>query len=182
MLCAECGKGHYEELILPSHIEDIGGVKVNLKNTVHIRRCGDCGDEQVMIPDLKGLVRVVAVCRALLPVQLEAGDVRLMRRALGMNQRDFATAMEVAPETVSRWEKDGGAGIGGYAEKLVRYGVCSLLKESLPHIEVDTSAITKMRIYRLPEGESAPMPVIERVTVKHGRDREQVWDSACMAA
>lgn len=182
MLCAECGEGRYEELILPTHREDIGGVTVNLKNTVTVRRCPNCGDEQTMIPDMRGLVRVAALCRALIPVQLEAGDIKLMRRALGMTQRDFAAAMEVTPETVSRWEREGGAGAGGYAEKLVRYGVCSLLKEHVPHIDVDTAVITKMQVYRLPEGETLPIPEIERVVMGRGKERETVWDATCLAA
>lgn len=182
MLCVECGQGRYEELILPSHREEIGGVTVDLKNTVQVRRCERCGDEQNMIPDMRGLVRVVALCRALIPIQLEGGDIKLMRRALDMTQREFAEAMEVAPETVSRWEREGGTGVGGYAEKLVRYGVCSLLKEHVPHIEVDMAAITRMQVYRLPDGESMPIPDIERVKLGRGKERETVWDASCLAA
>lgn len=182
MLCAECGEGRYEELILPLHREDIGGVTVDLKNTVHVRRCPACADEQTMIPDMRGLVRVAALCRALIPVQLDAGDVKLMRRALDMTQRDFATAMDVTPETISRWEREGGAGVGGYAEKLVRYGVCSLLKEHVPHVDVDMAAITRMQVYQLPDGEVMPIPVIERVKLGRGKERETVWDAECLAA
>lgn len=181
MLCVECGQGGYEELILPSHREEIGGVTVDLKNTVHVRRCERCGDEHTMIPDMPGLVRVVAICRAMLPIQLQAGDIKLMRRALGMTQREFAEAMDVTPETISRWEQEG-HGVGGYADKLVRYGVCALLKEQVPHVNVSEADITRMKIRAWPQDEPLPVPVIEQVVLAHGSERETVWDTRCKAA
>lgn len=182
MRCAECGSNRYEEVILPSHHEDVGGITVELRNTVHVRRCAECADEETMIPDMRGLVRVVAVCRAMLPIRLEAGDIRLMRRALDMSQKDFANAMEVAPETVSRWEKHGGEGVGSFAEKSVRYGVCALLLKELPHIKLDLADITNMKIRRLVDGEPMPVPVVERIAVRANGSLERYWDPECRAA
>jgi DNA-binding transcriptional regulator YiaG len=43
-----------------------------------------------------------------------------------MTQKDFANAMELSHEHVSRWENDH-KGLGGAGEKLVRHNVCALL-------------------------------------------------------
>jgi len=130
--CTECGNGHYEEYILPEHLEDVGGIEVCLKNTVHVRRCAGCADEMTMIPDMRGLVRTVAVARCLLPIKLNAGDMRLLRRALDMTQKEFAETMGITAETASRWEKDGGKGVGDYSDHLVRHNACALLAADAP--------------------------------------------------
>lgn len=103
MKCMECGRGHLVEAVLPEHTEDLGGIVVNLLNALRVYRCDDCGAEETEIPDLRGLVRTVAMARALLPVQLSGKDILFMRRALDMTQRQFAEAMELTLETVSRW-------------------------------------------------------------------------------
>ena len=108
------------------------------------RRCAACGEVETIVPDLKGLVDAVAMARALEPVRLSAADLKLMRRALDMKQREFAEQMGVAPETVSRWEA--GAAIGSEIEKAVRYGVCALLCERQPLFDYDPAEIARMRI------------------------------------
>src|SRR4051794_15399774 len=99
----ESGRAHMVETVLPEHAEDLGGIIVNLINAVCVYRCDNCGAEETEIPDLRGLVRTVAMARALLPVQLTGTDILFMRRALDMTQSQFAKAMELTLETVSRW-------------------------------------------------------------------------------
>lgn len=182
MKCAECGSSRHQEVILPEHTENVGGITVVLKNTVHVRRCEECGEEMSMVPDMRGLVRAVALCRALTPIKLGTEDIKLFRRALNVSQREFADLMEIAPETVSRWEAEGGTGVGGYSEKLVRHNVCAMLKELDPMVEYDPAAITRMRLRRLPEGENLPPMEVERVLVRVEGGREMVWDTPCLMA
>jgi DNA-binding transcriptional regulator YiaG len=181
MKCMECGRGHLVEAVLPEHTEDLGGIVVNLLNALRVYRCDDCGAEETEIPDLRGLVRTVAMARALLPVQLSGKDILFMRRALDMTQRQFAEAMELTLETVSRWES-GARGIGGMSEKLVRHNVCALLHEQVPAVDYDPVDITRMRILPLPEGKSLPPVPVCRVIVKHGHRREDAWDALPVAA
>ena len=101
--CTECGRA-MEERILPEHTEDLGGIVVTLVDAVREYRCPECGEVETEVPDLQGLVRAVALGRALYPYQLTGNDLRLMRRALDMNQKDFAREMGLTPETVNRWE------------------------------------------------------------------------------
>jgi putative zinc finger/helix-turn-helix YgiT family protein len=181
MMCTECGKGRMEEIILPEHTEDLGGIKVKLIDTVRVHRCDKCDEQETEIPDLRGLARAVAIARALYPVQLSGKDVKFMRRALDMTQKKFAEAMEITPETVSRWE-GGHQGTGGLAEKLVRHNVCALLHELVPFVDYDAAQITRMRIRPLREGEELPVFQFERIVVKQDHRREPAWEELEMAA
>lgn len=46
-----------------------------------------------------------AVAR-MLADEVRGDDVRFARKALGMRTKDFAAALDVRPETVTRWEHD----------------------------------------------------------------------------
>lgn len=182
MKCDACGANSLQEVILPEHTEDIGGVTVCIVNTVRALRCANCSNGlQTHIPNVRGLVEVVAMSRAMLPIELAAGDLKLMRRAVGMKQKEFAEAMNVAPETMSRWES-GAQGIGDHSEKSVRMGVCALLKERNPHVNCNIADILRMDILVLQPGEKLRVPRIESVILKTNGERERVWDIECLAA
>jgi DNA-binding XRE family transcriptional regulator len=178
MKCDACGAESLQEVILPEHVEDIGGITVRILNTVRVMRCAKCcSDALIHIPNRRGLVEVVAMSRAKLPIELTAGDLKLMRRAVRMNQKEFAEAMSVAPETISRWES-GAQGIGDHSEKSVRMGVCALLHERNPHVTCNVADILRMEIRILQPGEPMPIPIVESVIVKKDGERERVWDMA----
>lgn len=141
--CNKC-KGLMERTVQPEHIEDLGGLVVKVKDAVIVQRCSACGEEMTAIPDPEGLARAAAMARALNPIALSGKEVRFMRRVLDMTQKEFAEKMELAPETVSRWENDRN-GVGGMSEKLVRHNICALLhKEGM--CDYDPKAIVNMRI------------------------------------
>lgn len=179
--CAECGDAKYEELILPEHIEDLGGITVRLINAVHVRRCPKCEDEHVMIPDMSGLIRAVAVHRAFIPVALCGAEVKFFRRALDMNQQEFAAAMDLSAETVSRWENDA-RGVGQTSDKLVRHNMCALLADKDEHISYDPSGLARLRLRQPRDGEQPPMIDVERVRLKIDNRREDAWGALCDAA
>lgn len=183
MKCRTCNT-EYKEYILPEHKEDVGGVTVLLRNTVHVRKCDGCDDEQTMIPDLRGLVRAVAMMRASIPLRLGPGDIKLMRRALDLTQKEFAEAMDITPETVSRWESADSRGIGSYSDKLVRQNVCALIHEMEPGMTYDAAEIARMHVGELVEGAPMPLIEVELITVKHNGSRSRVWDAqtSCIAA
>lgn len=92
--------------ILPFHEECLMGIPVILKDAA-IAETDSAGDETVTIPDMEALVAAIAVNRCLEPRKLAGGEIRFMRKALGMTQADFAETLEIDPATVSRWENDG---------------------------------------------------------------------------
>lgn len=133
----------------PEHVEDLGGLVVKVLNAVVVQRCSACGDEMVGIPDMPGLARAAAMARAQSSERLAGKEVRFIRKALDMKQKDFAAAMDLSPEHVSRWENDHN-GIGGASEKLVRHNICALLSDGA--FEYDPKAIASMIFVPFPEG------------------------------
>ena len=176
--CRKCG-GLTERSILPEHVEDLGGVVVKVLNAVQVMRCADCKVEAIAIPDVDGLARAVAISRALNPIRLVGHELKFLRRVLDMTKKDFAAAMELAPETVSRWETDA-RGVGGMCEKLVRHNICALLYKETRGRPYDPAVIAQMKFAALREGEK--LPPIEMVRVRIQNDNSPNADSWAMAA
>lgn len=174
-MCGECGSRRIKAVRLPEYEIDLGGMKVRLVDSVIHEVCEDCGEDTIEIPEIDKLSKAAAMTRALVPVRLTSADVRFMRLALDMTGREFAEAMELAPETVSRWENSG-RGIGGYSEKLLRHNICALLHAQVPAVEYDPADITKMRFVGVPEDfEMAPLE-FRRVVFKENHEVEETWD------
>jgi putative zinc finger/helix-turn-helix YgiT family protein len=166
----KCKNGLLERSVKQEHVEDFGGLVVKVLNAVVVQRCSACSEEMIGIPDLQGLARAAAMARAQSPERLAGKEVRFIRRALDMKQKDFAAAMDLSAEHVSRWENDHN-GIGGASEKLVRHNVCALLSEG--SCEYDPKAIANMVFVPFPEGGIAPIEMV-RVRVSHSED-ETMW-------
>ncbi len=175
MRCTKCKNGLVERSVKPEHVEDLGGLVVKVLNAVVVQRCSTCSDEMTGIPDMQGLARAAAMARALNPARLSGKEVRFIRRALDMTQKEFAEAMDLSPEHVSRWENDH-RGVGGASEKLVRHNVCALLhKEGI--CEYDPKVIANMRFTAAPEGGLSAIEMV-RVRIQHRADDESMWSEA----
>ena len=169
--------GELNKTILPSHIEDLGGLKVELLDSVIIYKCSNCAETEIEIPAMDKLVKAAAIVRALTPIKLSGTDIKFFRRALDMRQKQFAEAMELTPETISRWENDYG-GTGTYSEKLVRHNVCALLHSDAKEIEYNAAVIVRMKIA---EG-NVPIIPFELVKLKENKRVTQSWDNDLLAA
>ena len=86
---------------------------------VPVWTCGECGEEEVGIPRLEQLQRLLVHVVARRPGHLQPPEIRFLRKHLGWSGREFASAFGVAPETVSRWEH-GERNMGATAERLLR--------------------------------------------------------------
>lgn len=96
---------------------------VTLKN-VEVRRCGECGEDEVVIPKIDLLHQVIAMAVITKRSRLSAAEVKFLRKYLGWSGADFARHMGVAAETVSRWENEHEP-IGGIADRLLRLMVAT---------------------------------------------------------
>jgi len=173
--CKKC-EGLMEKSIRAEHTEDLGGVVVKVLNAVQVFRCANCKSEIVAIPDSEGLQRAAAISRALNPVRLAGREVKYMRRVLDMKQTEFAEAMDLTAETVSRWENDA-KGVGG-----VRHNVCGLLYKATRGRSYDPSIIARMRFVKLPEGETLPPIIMVRVRVQNAGPDSGDWGEQADAA
>jgi len=178
--CADCGSHDVRKTVLPAYDIDLGGIEVRLVDCVTQVACGACGEDTIEIPDLDGLSKTAAMARALVPFRLAGKEVRFMRLALDMTGREFAAAMELTPETVSRWENET-RGVGGSAEKLLRHNICALLRSKVMGFNYDPADIAKMRILNSPEGFKLPPLEFTRVAVNQKPGSDKAWDQLLAA-
>jgi DNA-binding XRE family transcriptional regulator len=178
--CNKCG-GLMEKSVRAEHTEDLGGVVVKILNAVQVLRCAECETEMVSIPDLDDLGRATVISRALNPVRLAGREVKFLRRVLDMTQVDFAKAMDLRPETVSRWENDT-PGVGGACEKLTRHNVCALLSKMARGRSYDPADIAKMELVEPTEGYELPPIEMVRVRVSSPTHDADGWGEMAGAA
>lgn len=91
---------------------------------VEIRRCRNCGEYAVKIPNILGLHRVIATTLSGKASRMTGDEVKFLRKYLGYTGVDFGRQMNVTAETVSRWETGHGP-IGVLADRLLRSMVLS---------------------------------------------------------
>jgi len=98
--CLECGA--VMEIAVGPH-RYISGLDIVLHD-IEVRRCPECGEEEVVIPKIEELHSVIAKSISKRPGQIQPREIRFLRTFLGYSSVDFARLLGVAPETVSRWE------------------------------------------------------------------------------
>jgi putative zinc finger/helix-turn-helix YgiT family protein len=108
---------------MTTHTEDYkydwcGLPDVTLRS-VTIDRCLRCGEEEVSIPSVESLHRVLAHAVASKPSRLSPPEVRFLRKYLGLSGINFARRLGVTQESVSRWE-NGHEQMTAPTEKLIR--------------------------------------------------------------
>jgi DNA-binding transcriptional regulator YiaG len=100
---------------------DLGApFKVVLKDSVKVVSDSETGELiSYTIPDPDGLLRVVTLARVLHSRKLSGADIRFLRKAIGVKQKDLAKAIEISPEHLSKVEA-GSLPLGPGSEKLLR--------------------------------------------------------------
>lgn len=115
--CLECGAVMNEDVGPRRYGGSIGVIIEG----VLVRRCPACGEEEVVYRNFDQLHEAIAHSIALGPARLNPGEIRFLRKFLGLTGTRLATALGVTPETVSRWEnEDGTQSMGQSAERLLR--------------------------------------------------------------
>jgi putative zinc finger/helix-turn-helix YgiT family protein len=91
---------------------------------VDVRRCQKCGAEEVAIPRIEELHRLMAQAVIRRPHRLVPAEIKYLRKWLGWSGVDFARHMGTTPETVSRWEQ-GRVPMSPQADRLLRLMVAT---------------------------------------------------------
>lgn len=102
----------------------IGGLPHVELHGVEVTNCPSCGAEEVAIPRIGELHRVLAEAFVKQPRMLAPVEIRFLRKHIGLSTADFAQRMGVARETVSRWET-GANSMSATADRLLRLIVVS---------------------------------------------------------
>lgn len=174
-VCEKCGGKTVEEK-LEEYKEDLLGIPVILRNSVIAEVCQDCGEVgEFTIPDFDGLIAAVAVSRIKVPIKLNGDDIRFLRKALGVNGTEFGQLLDVAKETVSRWENNKDT-IGPTSEKLLRTLVGITMSESAPAVDFDPKEVLSMKVKPIRDTGATPVMSFERIKIKSDKRKEDSWD------
>lgn len=144
MKCMACGKRPVETRRESHRYTECGLDFVTLLN-VQVRHCTHCGETEYVVPNVEQLHSLIASIVAAKPERLVPSEIRFLRKYLGYSSVDFAKAIGVAPETVSRWENV-------YAPKLMTLGLERFLR--------------LMVMYQKPATSYAPLPKVEDTATK----------------
>jgi putative zinc finger/helix-turn-helix YgiT family protein len=116
-LCSDCGS---EALIQRGtyRFRESGLDNVVLKG-IEIVKCPACGNEEPIIPNLDGLLRIIAVAIVTNRLPLAGAEVRYLRKYLEMSGEQFARILHTDKSTLSKWET-GAVNIGSKSDLLIR--------------------------------------------------------------
>lgn len=116
--CMECGTP--VKTTRQNYKYDASGLRgVTLVN-IEVRHCPECGEQEVLIPNIEGLHRALALAIVRKRERLAPDEVRFLRKYLGLSSGDFAKHIGVSPESVSRWEL-GRTAMGQTADRFLRW-------------------------------------------------------------
>lgn len=101
MICPDCKKDEMKKGKETIRYEECGLPNVVLKDIL-LRRCSNCGNQLVSIPNLAGLHRCIAVALVNKPERLIPAEIGFLRKTLRWSKADFARKLHVRPEQVSR--------------------------------------------------------------------------------
>lgn len=104
MICFSCGE-ETDTNIVPHRYEESGLDYVVLLG-VEERSCDGCGENELVLPRIAELHRVIARGVAEKEGRLEGQEVRFLLKFLGLSGANFAKSIGVSAETFSRWEND----------------------------------------------------------------------------
>ena len=138
MKCPKCGgklrvTGH-------THRYVESGLSNVVLNGVQVRKCQECGEEEVAIPNITGLHRAIAALLVARKSALAAIELRFLRQFLGFSSKDFARTLGVAPETLSRWE-NASRDIPSVVDRVVRLLVVNVA----PRTDYSADMLAKIR-------------------------------------
>lgn len=102
MKCLMC-RGKMTKRIVEHRYVESGLKNVILKN-IEMFICRECGEEEIGFPNLQQLHNLISNVIASQEQRLLPEEIRFLRSHLGFSGSDFAKAIGVTPETVSRWE------------------------------------------------------------------------------
>jgi transcriptional regulator with XRE-family HTH domain len=120
--CSNCGG--LAEVLTQNHEFTEMGIPVVLQK-IKVIRCSDCGNEDPIIPNMDGLMHILAVAVVCCPSKLSGAEVRFLRKYAGKSAREFARFLHVDHTHLSKVE-NGKTEIGTRLDKLVRLLVVNM--------------------------------------------------------
>lgn len=141
------------------------GVPLLIVNTVQKNTCKRCGEVSHNIPYPERLIAAAAVARIRFPEKLSGAEIRFVRKALMWTAKDMGEHIQVAAETISRWENDKAPMAPGH-EKMLRLLAGIHLGPKAPAILCKLDDIANMTIKSVRSDRSEILMAFELVRFK----------------
>lgn len=147
MKCVKCKIDLQVRTETHVYIKDVAELK-----DVEVRRCPQCGEEEVVIPNIEAVHARIADMVAHEKKRLSPAKIRFLRTYLGHSSVDFAKLMGVDSSTVSRWEslKDPHS-MSATEERILRLMVLGG-KDHKKSFNSSTSVVLDVRVCNTEEG------------------------------
>lgn len=164
-----------EVITLPEYtLDDLGtSFKVVLLNSVE-QKITEEGRE-TFIPDYQGLMKQIALLRCVHPLKLSAGDIKFLRKNLGMKSKELAGKLDISPEHMSRCESADKV-LSPNSEKVLRSLVLLeaifVVKKALED-SANSDKITRDLIAKLTKLVERTREVMEGLTISPFRDADE---------
>lgn len=169
--CPKCGKKSRFSVIDEYHYTESGLENVYLQN-VQTLSC-ECG-ESVVLTALPSLLRIIAMCFAYKPASLNGREIRFIRHVLRRKALNFAQALSITPEYLSRVENEA-AIPGSSLDKLIRTRLLLGLFQAYPEMTemFDVKEFESVLDRDLPVSDGTLGLYVEYVG-PHVKDHEQI--------
>jgi len=163
-------------LILPEFtVDDLGtSFKVVLINSVTSFERDN--KKEIFIPDYQNLLKKIAVSRAAHPAKLKGGDIKFLRKNLGLRSKDLAEKLDISPEHLSRCEA-GDKILSPNSEKVLRslviFEAVYVLQKALEDFEGNKAKI-QAEVSKLLERLKVVMEGL-KIQPVHSADKEVIF-------
>jgi DNA-binding transcriptional regulator YiaG len=148
--CSDCGsKARMERGAYRFRESGLDNVVLKGIETV---KCPACGNQDPIIPNLDGLLRVLTIAIVTQRQPLTGAEVRYLRKYLEMSGEQFARILHTDKSTLSKWET-GAVNIGSKSDLLIRAVVLNLgrgmrdkaeqITRDFEHIDEDSKASSR---------------------------------------
>lgn len=105
--------------ILPEYTVDNLGTSFKVILVDSAKRIPKENGYEIYIPDFQGLMKRIAITRAAHPLKLKSGDIKFLRKTLGLKAKDLAEKLDITAEHLSRCET-GDKVLSQNSEKVLR--------------------------------------------------------------
>ena len=174
------GKSDYEVKKLEQYKTSSFGLPMVLFNSVDAYQCKNCDEIlEINVPDPEGLMLTAALARIINPYKLNGKEIQFLRKVLDLKASSLAQALEVTPETISRWENDQRP-INSSSEKLLRMIVAFNLLDDVEGIDFDLKVFADMKTkgFRSEEDEFVMEFELMKVRDSKSRTTKEVYGQA----
>lgn len=108
------------------HYKECGLDSIYLKN-IEVCTCEKCGEEEIVIPNIPDLHRLIGKLLVMQKQPLSGKEVRFLRKHAGLSAKRFAEIIAVDKATLSRWENETQT-ISSSNDRLIRIVYCAIME------------------------------------------------------